>query len=131
MTPLPVAGAQFHTLSPCRIADTRLPNGPQGGPALVAGTSRTFFVGGICGVPKTAKAVAVNVTIVNATNPGNVTVHAAGTLTPSTSTLNFRTSVARANNAVVTLGASGLVGVYCSMPSGTADFVLDVTGYFE
>jgi hypothetical protein len=121
----------FHTLAPCRLADTRLPNGAQGGPALVAGNSRNFGVAGICGVPPTAKAVAVNVTVVNATNPGNVTLYPAGTSPPLTSTLNFRLMAARANNAVVALGASGSVGVFCSMPSGTADFVLDVTGYFE
>jgi hypothetical protein len=116
---------------PCRVADTRLPVGPQGGPALAAGNSRNFGVSGICDVPPTAKAVAVNVTVVNATGPGNLTLYPAGTGVPLTSTLNFRSGLARANNAVVTLGGSGSVAVFCSMPSGSADFVLDVTGYFE
>jgi hypothetical protein len=131
VTPLPVPGASFHTLMPCRVADTRLPVGPQGGPALAAGNSRNFGVSGICDVPPTAKAVAVNVTVVNATGPGNLTLYPAGTGVPLTSTLNFRSGLARANNAVVTLGGSGSVAVFCSMPSGSADFVLDVTGYFE
>ena len=131
MTPNPVPGATFYTLSPCRIADTRLPNGAQGGPALIAGASRVFGAGGICGVSPTAKAVAVNVTVLNATNVGNLTLYPAGTSPPLASTLNFRASTARANNAVVALGASGSISVLCSMPSGTADFVLDVTGYFE
>ena len=131
VTPNPVPGATFYTLSPCRIADTRLPNGAQGGPALIAGESRVFGVGGICGVSPTAKAVAVNVTVVNATNVGNLTLYPAATSPPLASTLNFRASTARANNAVVALGASGSISALCSMPSGTADFVLDVTGYFE
>ena len=131
VTPLTVPGARFHTLTPCRIADTRLPNGPQGGPALIAGASRTFGVGGICGVSPTAKSVAVNVTVVNATAIGNLTLYPAGTSAPLASTLNYRTSAARANNAVVPLGTSGSISVLCSMPSGTADFILDVTGYFE
>jgi hypothetical protein len=130
-TPPSVPGATFYTLAPCRIADTRLPVGPQGGPSLVANSSRTFGVGGICGVSPTAKAVAVNVTVLNATTVGNLTLYPAGTSPPLASTLNFRTSTARANNAVVALGTSGSVSVLCSMPSGTADFVLDVTGYFE
>lgn len=131
VTPLPAPGAKFHTLAPCRIADTRLPNGPQGGPSLAAGNSRNFGVAGFCGVPPTAKAVSVNVTVVNATSPGNLTLYPAGTSPPLASTLNFRLATARANNAIVALGASGSVGVFCGMPSGTADFVLDVTGYFE
>jgi hypothetical protein len=73
----------------------------------------------------------VNVTVVNATATGNLTVYPAGSTVPLASTVNFRAVAARANNAVVSLGASGSVGVFCSMPSGTADFVLDVTGYFE
>lgn len=124
-------GARFYTLTPCRIADTRLPNGPQGGPSLIAGASRNFGVGGICGVSPTAKSVAVNVTVVNATAIGNLTLYPAGTSPPLASTLNYRASTARANNAVVPLGTSGAISVLCSMPSGTADFILDVTGYFE
>ena len=131
MTPLGVPGATFYTLTPCRIADTRLPNGPQGGPSLIAGASRNFGVGGICGVSPTAKSVAVNVTVVNATAIGNLTLYPAGTSAPNASTLNYRASSARANNAVVPLGASGSISVLCSMPSGTADFILDFTGYFE
>jgi hypothetical protein len=75
--------------------------------------------------------VAVNVTVVNASIAGNLTLYPAGTSPPLASTLNFRTTLARANNAVVALGTSGSVSVFCSMPSGTADFILDVTGYFE
>ena len=131
MTPLLVPGAAFHTLAPCRIVDTRLPAGPQGGPALVAGSSRNFAVGGICGVPSTAKAVAVNLTVASAANPGYLTIYPAGTAPPLASVLNFRAGQVRANNAVVRLGASASVGVFCSMESGPAEFILDVTGYFE
>ena len=131
LTPVGVPGARFYTLTPCRIADTRLPNGPQGGPALVAGAVRNFGVGGICGVSPTAKSVAVNVTVVNATAIGNLTLYPAGSSPPLASTLNYRASAARANNAVVPLGTSGAISVFCSMPSGTADFILDVTGYLE
>ena len=126
-----VPGAWFYTLTPCRIADTRLPNGPQGGPALVAGASRNFGVGGICGVSPTAKSVAVNVTVVNAAAIGSLTLYPAGTSPPLASTLNYRASTARASNAVVLLGTSGSISVLCSMAKGTADFILDVTGYFE
>jgi hypothetical protein len=37
----------------------------------------------------------------------------------------------RANNAVLPLGASGQITVFCGMGSGSTDFILDVTGWFE
>ena len=131
MTPASLAGLDFHTLTPCRIADTREAAGPRGGPALAAGSTRNFPVGGICGLPGTAKAVAVNVTVVNATSVGYLTVYPVGSSLPGASTINFRSGVVRANNAILTLGVSGQVSVFNGMASGSTDFVLDVSGWFE
>ena len=50
---------QFHTLTPCRLVDTRNPNGPSGGPILASLATRSFPVQGLCGVPVGAKAVAI------------------------------------------------------------------------
>jgi len=47
-------------VTPCRVVDTRKPVGPYGGPALVAGADRTFVFAGQCGIPITAKAVALD-----------------------------------------------------------------------
>ena len=33
---------QFHSLTPCRIVDTRNPNGPKGGPALQSNGAAGF-----------------------------------------------------------------------------------------
>jgi hypothetical protein len=131
VTPGSSAGLDFHTLAPCRVADTRDAAGPSGGPALAAASTRTFPVSGICGVPPTAKAVTVNVTVVNPTAGGHLTVYAAGTSLPGVSTINFRPGIVRANNAVLTLGVSGQVTVFNGMASGSTDFVLDVSGWFE
>jgi FtsP/CotA-like multicopper oxidase with cupredoxin domain len=130
-TPPGVGGTSFHTLAPCRIADTRNPAGPQGGPALAAGASRTFAVSGVCAIPPTAKAVAVNLTVVLPTAGGYLTVYPAGTPLPLASTLNFRPGIVRANNAVLPLSAGGQITVFCGMGSGSTDFLLDVTGWFE
>jgi hypothetical protein len=116
------------------VADTRDPAGPSGGPALGANTTRTFPVGGICGVPYTAKAVAINVTVVNETDYGNLRLYAAGGSLPGASTINFTAQKVRANNAVIPLGTGGEIGVRCDMPPGSTgrtDFLFDVTGYFE
>jgi FtsP/CotA-like multicopper oxidase with cupredoxin domain len=130
-TPPAIAGTSFHTLTPCRIADTRDAEGPAGGPALAAGASRTFAVSGVCGVPPTAKAVAVNVAVVLPTTGGHLTVYPAGTSVPLTSTINFRAGIVRANNAILRLGAGGQIAVFCGMPSGSTNFLIDVSGYFE
>jgi hypothetical protein len=130
-TPPAVVGTSFHTLMPCRIADTRNPPGPQGGPALAAGAARSFAVSGVCAIPPTAKAVAVNLTVVFPTTGGHLTVYPAGTSLPLTSSINFRAGIVRANNAILRLGAGGQITVFCGMPSGSTNFLIDVTGWFE
>jgi uncharacterized repeat protein (TIGR03803 family) len=122
---------QFHTLTPCRIADTRNPAGPLGGPALAANASRTFNVTGACGVPTTARVVSINVTITQPTAAGDLRLYPAGTVLPLVSTINYRTGQTRANNAVASLGTGGGVSVRCDQASGTVQFILDVNGWFE
>lgn len=128
---MPPPGASFYTVNPCRVIDTRNPNGPYGGPALVAGTDRTFTVGGQCNIPASAKAIAVNVTATQATTVGNLSLFPAGTPPPLVSTINYVPSLNRANNAVVPLDALGAMTVHCAQSSGTVHFVLDVNGYFQ
>ncbi|HEX9148075.1 MAG TPA: hypothetical protein VF958_02835, partial [Thermoanaerobaculia bacterium] len=98
---------------------------------LVGGAIRDFPTAGVCGVPFSAKAVAVNLTVVLPTTDGYLTLYPAGTFLPLASTINFRTGIVRANNAVIPLGTAGQVSVFCGMPSGQTNFLLDVTGWFE
>jgi plastocyanin len=129
-TPTPQA-LVFHTLPPCRVVDTRDPNGPFGGPALAAGQDRVFVVAGQCGIPMSARAVAYNVTVTQPSALGHVTLHPAGGAVPATSTLNYRAGQTRADNAIVQLGSGGALGVACGQISGTTHLILDVVGYFE
>ena len=58
---------QFVTLPPCRVVDTRNPNGPFGGPAIQGGTARSFPLaesGNPCNIPSNAVAYSLNVTVV-------------------------------------------------------------------
>jgi PKD repeat protein len=121
----------FFTLTPCRLVDTRNPTGPRGGPALLAGAERDFPLATACGVPATARALAINVTVVGPTTAGNLRLFSADQLRPFTGTISFSTGQTRATNAVVGLGAAGDLTVFNGMASGTTHFVLDVTGYFE
>jgi hypothetical protein len=121
----------FYAVAPCRVADTRDPSSPSGGPALTANAVRTFPVGGLCGIPSSATAVAVNLAVVLPSNSGDLRVYPAGGVAPLASAINFRAGIVRANNATVALGAGGQLSVQCDMPSGGTNFFFDVFGYYQ
>jgi uncharacterized repeat protein (TIGR01451 family) len=123
--------ADFFTVSPCRVVDTRNPPGPLGGPALPAQETRTFTVAGTCGIPSTAKAVSLNVAVTQASALGNLRIYPAGTHVPLVSTVNYRAGQTRSNNAVVAMNASGELAAFNGQASGTTHVILDVNGYFE
>ena len=126
----PPQPAGFYTLTPCRLADTRNPNGASGGPALASGAVRSFPVVNLCSIPSTAKAVVVNITAVSPTSDGNLRAFATGQSVPGTSAINFRAGVIRANNAILAISSSGL-SLQCDMGGGGTDVVIDVFGYFQ
>ena len=125
--------ASFHTLTPCRVLDTRNPPGILGGPALWPNKSRAIPMGGICGIPLTARAVSINVTTVNAPAIGTLSLYPENVATPVGSTsVSFRTGTTRANNAVVALSSDGkaVLGVRTAT-TAAVHFVVDVNGYFQ
>jgi hypothetical protein len=124
-------GAQFHTLTPCRVVDTRGAAGPYGGPALAAGANRTFVFAGQCGIPSNALAIAFNFTVTQGTGAGDLRIFPAGGQIPLVSTLNWSAGQTRANDAIISLGASGDVTVHLDQASGTVHFIADVSGYFQ
>ena len=136
-TPTPTVtpgGSSFYTLAPCRLADTRDPPGPSGGPPLSPGSVRTFPVTGLCAIPSTAKAVAIVFAVVSPGDQGDIRLYPAGNSPPGTSAINFQGGVIRANNAVIPLGVSGQMSALLDMPQGstaTTHFVVDVYGFFQ
>ncbi len=124
-------GTNYFTVSPCRVADTRNPIGPYGGPALAANADRTFVIATQCGIPPTARAVSFNLTITQPTALGDLRVFPAGAGLPLVSALNWRPGQTRANNAIVTLGPSGDIVAHVDQGSGTVHFIIDVNGYFQ
>ena len=123
----------FFTVVPCRLVDTRNANGPNGGPSLQASADRTFVATGSCGVPSTAKALAVNVTVVSPAATGLLNLFAADQTAPMTSTISFPAAIsARANNAIVSLPLDSSGGITVRNSSaGSVHFLLDVVGYFQ
>ena len=119
----------LNPLAPCRIVDTRDAPGPWGGPPL-GGSDRTFILAGTCGIPATARAVSVNLTVVQPGADGYLSVYPGGGAASTTSLINFRAGQIRANNALLTLGAAGDI-VVRNGSTGSVHFLLDVNGYFE
>ncbi|WP_020180714.1 hypothetical protein [Methylopila sp. M107] len=88
---------------------------PQGGPA------------GGCGVPVSAKAVAINLSAVSASSAGYFRANATGAATPPTTVLTYRAAVNETGAATVALGTAGGLSVYSA---GKTRIVGDVTGYY-
>lgn len=121
-------GLRFVAVSPCRVADTRNPNGAFGGPSIAGGTARSFTVpSSACGIPTTAQAYALNVTVAPARSLGFLTVWPSGEAQPLVSTLNSDDGRVKANAAIVPAGTGGGISAYAS---STTDLVLDISGYF-
>ena len=128
--PAPAGPLDFYTLSPCRLLDTRQAYGPTGGPALPFSIPRVFVAAGRCGIPAGAKALAVNITVLDPPGPGNVRLFPGDADTTPTSAINFTTGVTRSNNAIVPLASSGSGTLSLQSSVAGAHVVLDVTGYF-
>jgi hypothetical protein len=121
----------LHTLTPCRILDTRASSdGP-----LVAGAARTIPIAWQCGVPPSAKAISVNLTITQSTANGSVSLYAADSV-PQLGLVNFVAGQTRANNAIASVNpANGTLKAQPAFPGGSGQdsvhIILDVNGYFE
>jgi Metallo-peptidase family M12 len=125
------AASRFYTVAPCRVLDTRNAVGPYGGPALAASSDRTFTLSGQCGIPSTAKAVSVNLTVAQPTAGGDLRLYAAGAAVPMASAINYRAGQTRANNATTPLGTGGGLAVRCDQSSGSVQAIIDVNGYYQ
>jgi hypothetical protein len=116
----------FHTVTPCRLVDTRE------GSALTPSQEADFTIFGKCGVPNSAAAVALNLTVVSPTGQGHLIAYPVGSFRPPTSVLNFRSAQTRANSAVIPLPLGGAFGVLPVVADGgSTHLVIDVSGYFE
>jgi hypothetical protein len=114
---------QFVPVTPCRVVDTR--NMP---PELAAGSTTTFNIpGSACGIPSTAMAYSLNVTVVPDVSLTYLTIWPAGEAQPAVSTLNSDGRV-KATATITAAGTSGGVSVFVT---DSTQFILDIDGYFE
>jgi hypothetical protein len=128
---VPAAGTSnlsFYPVSPCRVADTRNPTGPFGGPSMTASQVRSFGIANqACGIPSNAQAYSLNMTAVPSGALAFLTTWPAGQNQPFVSTLNASTGTVTANAAIVPAGVNGAISVYVTHPT---DLIIDINGYF-
>jgi uncharacterized repeat protein (TIGR03803 family) len=127
ITNAPPVPFQFVTVTPCRLVDTRPPNGS--GP-IIGGSFRTFPIPqeGGCNIPATAAAYSLNVTVVPQGQLNYLTMWPAGVdLRPVVSTLNSTDGRIKADAAIVPAGTGGAINIYVT---DTTNVILDINGYF-
>jgi uncharacterized repeat protein (TIGR03803 family) len=119
---------QFVPVVPCRVVDTRDPDGPFGGPVMQGLTSRNFELpqNPHCNIPAGA-AYSLNVTVVPRGPLGYLTIWPSGQDQPLVSTLNSVDGRVKANAAIVPAGTNSAVSVYVT---NTTDVIIDIDGYF-
>jgi len=129
--------AAYTALTPTRICDTRSgnPSNLSGAEAqcndktLEAGKPLDVTVAGIAGVPSTGvSAVVLNVTAVDESASGYLTVYPAGSSQPSTSNLNFTAGDTVANLTEVGVGSNDQVSIVSDVAT---DVVVDLEGYYS
>ena len=129
--PAEAGGLQFYAVTPCRVADTRTTQpftGPFGPPSLAAYTDRNFPIqSSACGIPATAQAYALNMTVVPQGPLDFLSTWPAGQPYPSVSTLNSPNGDVIANAAIVPAGTGGAITVVTGNPT---DLIIDIVGYF-
>jgi hypothetical protein len=121
----------FLPLDPARLLDTR-PSGTSdldgtadtSSPA--AGAITRLVVAGRGGVPASATAVVLNVTVTGTQGAGYLTVFPCGTTPPNASNVNFVAGDTRANAVVAKVGEGGAV---CFVSNVGTHLVVDVNGY--
>lgn len=124
------AAGDYASLTPGRLLDTRA-NGQtvdnlfEAGGAVVGGSIVELTVGGRGGVTASAISAVLNVTAVQSTGNGFVTVWPCGQPKPVASNLNVKAGVTVANLSITALGAKKV----CISPSVTMHLVADVAGY--
>lgn len=118
----------FVRFGPSRLLDTR--NGI-GAPLrkVAPRTSVRLTLGGRGGIPAGITAVAMNVTVVNATGSGFLTAHPAGSARPNASTVDFPAGRITPSLTITAVGTGGAVDLY-NGSGGSVDLIADVTGYF-
>jgi hypothetical protein len=123
------AQSSFTPLTPARVLDTRDGNGVSAIRPVAADSSIDVQVTGRGGVPVSGvSAVALNVTVADATAPSYLTVWPTGVTRPLASNLNFAARQIIPNMVVVPVSGAGKVSLYNAV--GSTNVIADVVGWY-
>ncbi len=136
----------YNAVTPTRLADTRcsesspspgvtssycsaVPSANSNLATLGAGMTENVTVTGVGNVPSGGvSAVVLNLTAVNTSSNGYFTAYPAGATRAMVSTVNWVAGQTVSNRVIVKVGANGEITLYNN--SGTANFIVDVSGYY-
>ena len=121
----------YVSVTPFRLVDTRTgatDPATYAGKTLAAAGTLNVQVTGVGTVPAGATAAVLNVTAVDPTENGYLTVFPEATTQPVVSNLNFSTNETVANLVTVSLSSAGGISIYNYV--GSTDVVVDVEGYY-
>jgi hypothetical protein len=95
---------------------------------MPAGSTRSFPVpSSSCGVPVTAQAYSLNLTVVPPGPLNYISTWPTGVAMPLVSTLNDLSGTVVANAAIVPAGSDGAISVFAY---AATDLIIDINGYF-
>lgn len=123
----PSATTDFHAVTPFRIADTR--EGQPWAGAFARNVGREITVAGVGSLPAAGqvRSVSAQFTAVDGSRAGYVTVHPCLSPVPDLSMLRY---TVRTNVAVMVNTLLDGSGRWCLVTNGSADLVIDVSGWF-
>ena len=117
--------SDFEPMAPRRLVDTRAAVNPA--IKVPAGSTLQVQVTARYGIPDDAAAVSLNVTSVDSSASGFLTMFPCGTTRPTASTLNYVSGQTIANAALAKAGSGGNVCIYTQ---AAAHLLVDVNGWF-
>ena len=119
--PMGTGGLSLYGVTPCRVVDTRQPVGSPPISSLDVAVSASA-----CGIPATAQAHVLSVTVVPPGSLGYLTLWPQGQTRPVVSTLNALDGAITSNLAIVPTN-NGTISAFASNPT---HLVIDISGYF-
>lgn len=125
------AGAgTYYPVTPWRALDTRNATGVPTA-KIAAGSQDVLTLAGVNGTPSGVTAVAINLTVTDATGQTNITAYPDGTTKPAVTSATTSTAVVTSTFSIVQVGSDGKIDIYNAGTAGTsADLVGDISGYF-
>lgn len=133
----PDAQAQYVSITPCRIVDTRVAGGKLGNL-----TQRTYVVGGTsgfpaqggtsggCGIPVGATGIAATLIANTPDRGGYLRAWPAGITEPNATVLTYLAGPGNSTGATLSITPGTAASLTVRNHTGTIDLVIDVTGYY-